>query len=941
MASSDSDWVDGLFTEQADEVAIYSQLSMSQAPPLLQPPASQLHQPNPPQPAPLQMPVATATEMPVATVREMPVATATEMPVATATEMPVATATEMPVATATCWGMALKAACGDSTPCDSGFVPGKAHLKNKFCHTCRKGMVVPVTHVRALTPEQLQGLTNGKRSGVWSSAPLEPFGVAVDYRLLNHTKGCRGVPLALFREPPPGTLELGLPPSHWLSPDQDTMQIVVAHGTLVPTRELTQAYGTQLQDKADEARAHLVQQQQHYHQLMPSPQQMMPTSLQMHAPVQMPQHMLLHHHPMLQQAPLSGAVMMPTVMLPAGASAVDSGSNSDSSSCGGKRPASNASVPAVQALKRLASGAVSSSSNGSDDSHHVTHQHPSQLLLVDAPRASVFSSFLPSTFGTSSAVPASSSCTPQLGEEQTDPRIEIDALLPPTPPMSPPDPVTLAAASGLRKTQPPTRETIHPLTLLFSSDAVEAEWRHAHASMLFSTACVVLPIGPAIYTALALKEANQGARIWLQAWAVGWTPASLLLLWLRARHGDQLPPRAPRVLDWAAASLCVLPQLFLTIVTSRGVQQPLDPLDPAGGVETFGKLLANWVFACLFLQINATHPLLKLLAAVTTTALMCYQLPISLTPDLEFIMCRKGIAGGMVGGYVLEHSLRTNYLHSRQHDQSRRQDKQQTSQSAAPLAVRAEGSASAANGTGAAETKCGRTGATGMKSAPADFEGTSTSISRLYRDPLTLRFSSLVMEAQYRHELFEESLRWLSCVDGLLVAMQLQSYVEGQAELRESLILVGSQNFPRLVRLLVHTRGDSRATARRYRLFFWLYTLCLLVVKLYLPLQSSSGAAAGDTSTESWLLLQAFFMRLQGPDAHFSWLMSALAIVLSYVAPAWTWRGDQEADATALRHTAIAGEVLAYVFDWALRTSFSRRLQRASSDVEQPAAVAS
>ena len=79
-------------------------------------------------------------------------------------------------------------------------------------------------------------------------------------------------------------------------------------------------------------------------------------------------------------------------------------------------------------------------------------------------------------------------------------------------------------------------------------------------------------------------------------------------------------------------------------------------------------------------------------------------------------------------------------------------------------------------------------------------------------------------------------------------------------------------------------------------------------------------------------------MRLQGPVVELSWAMSALAIGLSYVAPAWTWRGDREADAAALRHTVITGEVIAYVLDWALRAQFLRGLQeqqRASPDVEQ------
>ena len=116
-------------------------------------------------------------------------------------------------------------------------------------------------------------------------------------------------------------------------------------------------------------------------------------------------------------------------------------------------------------------------------------------------------------------------------------------------------------------------------------------------------------------------------------------------------------------------------------------------------------------------------------------------------------------------------------------------------------------------------------------------------------------------------------------------------------------------------------------------LIFWLFDVCLLVAKLYFPTQTSRGAAEGDTSMEVWLLPQPFFMRLQGPVVELSWAMSALAIGLSYVAPAWTWRDDREADAAALRHTMIAGEVIAHILDWALRGRFLRG--RAGADVEQ------
>ena len=65
-----------------------------------------------------------------------------------------------------CWGHELRRVAGvlNDSWCEPGFVPGKQHLKNKFCVRCREqGFKVPVAHLCALTP-QLESEVRPRRS---------------------------------------------------------------------------------------------------------------------------------------------------------------------------------------------------------------------------------------------------------------------------------------------------------------------------------------------------------------------------------------------------------------------------------------------------------------------------------------------------------------------------------------------------------------------------------------------------------------------------------------------------------------------------------------------------------------------------------------------------------------------------------------------------------
>jgi hypothetical protein len=98
---------------------------------------------------------------------------------------------------ATCWGAQLKGGAS----CSPDFVPGKLHFKNKFCTTCKDGILIPLAQVRALSNELAACFANKRSEGFWNSAPKSMGGG--QYRILNNTAGSIGPRLALFRDEPP------------------------------------------------------------------------------------------------------------------------------------------------------------------------------------------------------------------------------------------------------------------------------------------------------------------------------------------------------------------------------------------------------------------------------------------------------------------------------------------------------------------------------------------------------------------------------------------------------------------------------------------------------------------------------------------------------------------------------------------------------------------
>jgi len=149
--------------------------------------------------------------------------------------------TVAPVVTTTvdvkCWGRSLQRLAGqEESVCDTSFFPRSSHMKNKFCNRCLEGQPVPITHIRALTPE-IEPLfsKNATTTGFWTWG-TDFQGGLLRYRLINQTMRCKAPRLAIFAEPdpplPPGQ-EWGLIPSEWISA-QGMVSIVFANGTLSP-----------------------------------------------------------------------------------------------------------------------------------------------------------------------------------------------------------------------------------------------------------------------------------------------------------------------------------------------------------------------------------------------------------------------------------------------------------------------------------------------------------------------------------------------------------------------------------------------------------------------------------------------------------------------------------------------------------------------------------
>jgi len=129
--------------------------------------------------------------------------------------------------TAVCWGSQIAA---DSTKCCLGFVPGKAHFKNKFCSQCREhGIQIPAD--RLMLANKFTMKSNDSKPGFWSYAE----GVG-SFRLINQTDGCRGPTVILLKETSGARMKNmdPLPAAMLTLTSCGLAKLLVSQGTLVP-----------------------------------------------------------------------------------------------------------------------------------------------------------------------------------------------------------------------------------------------------------------------------------------------------------------------------------------------------------------------------------------------------------------------------------------------------------------------------------------------------------------------------------------------------------------------------------------------------------------------------------------------------------------------------------------------------------------------------------
>jgi hypothetical protein len=119
--------------------------------------------------------------------------------------------------------------------CEEGFKPGKPHIQNKFCATCRQGFAISGANLRCLSPELMTYFTNTTRAGFWNTPdPMRPEPMhQVPYRVINQHRRCQGPPMIWFRGPAPA-LDFAPMPAGVVRPHSGEVWLRVCYGTLVP-----------------------------------------------------------------------------------------------------------------------------------------------------------------------------------------------------------------------------------------------------------------------------------------------------------------------------------------------------------------------------------------------------------------------------------------------------------------------------------------------------------------------------------------------------------------------------------------------------------------------------------------------------------------------------------------------------------------------------------
>jgi len=143
-----------------------------------------------------------------------------------------------------CWGAEIK---GTSEGCTHGFKRKGAKFKDKFCSTCRGGVMCPLSRIWILSPEESKRCFRGNSlsDGFWSScllATVTPDGdktpIRRAFRVINHSYECSGPHVIVFKNAPhpvdTAVSSLALPSQWAAARDGTNLQLRIKRSTLAP-----------------------------------------------------------------------------------------------------------------------------------------------------------------------------------------------------------------------------------------------------------------------------------------------------------------------------------------------------------------------------------------------------------------------------------------------------------------------------------------------------------------------------------------------------------------------------------------------------------------------------------------------------------------------------------------------------------------------------------
>ena len=141
------------------------------------------------------------------------------------------------------------------------------------------------------------------------------------------------------------------------------------------------------------------------------------------------------------------------------------------------------------------------------------------------------------------------------------------------------------------------------------------------------------------------------------------------------------------------------------------------------------------------------------------------------------------------------------------------------------------------------------------------------------------------------------------------VSMHLIAYMEGEARLDETLWLIACMLASFLPRILVHCRGERRSDLLPYGRAYLLMVMGQLLYRVVAP--SHTGRGRTNDSLDVFFFPYPLLFLIHGTEAPHCWLLSVLALGVSFSSSSSSWRNDAHVEGAVLRSTVFGAELLA------------------------------